>query len=284
MRIGFLHSIIRTDEKLLIEAFGDMPDVELTMLDTRTLQFEPTAERSCLDAVFARDVSHSRNLCALRLYEAAGAPCVNRAEVVETCGDKLQTSLALIGAGIPHPELRVAFSPEAALEAMEAMGYPVVLKPLIGSWGRMVAKINDRDAAEAVLEHKTSLGGWQHGVFYIQQYVEKYGRDLRAFVVGDECVAAIYRTSSHWKTNTARGAAASACPVTPEIAELSLRAARAVGGGVLAVDLFETVNGLQVNEVNDTMEFKNSVGVTGVDIHRLTAAFVVGAARELAYA
>ena len=146
------------------------------------------------------------------------------------------------------------------------MGYPVVLKPAVGSWGRLLAKVNDRDAAEALLEHKTTLGSYQHGIFYIQEYVDKRGRDIRAFVVGDECVAAIYRTSPHWITNTARGGAASNCPVTPELAELTARAARAVGGGVVALDVFETGGGLVVNEVNDTMEFKNSVAPTGVDI------------------
>jgi [lysine-biosynthesis-protein LysW]--L-2-aminoadipate ligase len=141
-----------------------------------------------------------------------------------------------------------------------------VLKPDVGSWGRLVTKINDRDAAEAVVEHRSVLGTSQHTVFYIQEYVEKPDRDIRAFVVGDRCVAAIYRTSDHWITNTARGGSVSNCPITHELADASVGAARAVGGGVVAVDLLEGPNGLLVNEVNHTMEFKNSVEPTGVDI------------------
>jgi [lysine-biosynthesis-protein LysW]--L-2-aminoadipate ligase len=167
---------------------------------------------------------------------------------------------------VPQPELRVAFTEESALEAIEQLGYPVVLKPAVGSWGRLLSKVNDRDAAESILEHKTILGSYHHSVFYVQKYIDKKGRDIRSFVVGDECVAAIYRTSDHWITNTARGATASDCPVTDEIAEISLRAATAVGGGVLAVDLFETTQGLLVNEVNYTMEFRNSIATTGVNI------------------
>jgi [lysine-biosynthesis-protein LysW]--L-2-aminoadipate ligase len=143
----------------------------------------------------------------------------------------------------------------------------VVLKPLFGSWGRLLARINDRDAAEAVLEHKKTLGDYTHGVFYIQEYVDKPGRDIRTFVVGGETIAAIYRLSPHWITNTARGGEAINCPVTPEIDDLSRAAAEAVGGGILAVDLLEDTDGrLLVSEVNHTPEFRNSIDTTGVDI------------------
>ena len=129
--------------------------------------------------------------------------------------------------------------PKSALEAIEAFGYPVVVKPVVGSWGRLLAKVNDRDAAEAVLEHKSTLGSAQHPVFYIQEYIEKPGRDIRAIVIGDRVLTAMYRKSEHWITNTARGGEGELCPITPEIEDLCLRAAKSVGGGVLAVDLVE---------------------------------------------
>ena len=137
-----------------------------------------------------------------------------------------------------------------------------------------------RDAAETVLEHKTVLGSYHHSIFYIQQYIEKQGRDIRSFVVGNECIAAIYRTSEHWITNTARGAEASKCEVTNEVAEISLAAANAVGGGIVAVDLFESDDGLMVNEVNYTMEFRNSIDTTGVNIPDVVAAYVIDRARQ----
>ena len=158
------------------------------------------------------------------------------------------------------------------------MGYPVVIKPAVGSWGRLIAKINDRDAAEALLEHKTILGSYHHAIFYIQKYIPKKGRDIRSFVVGDQCIAAIYRTSDHWITNTARGGIPSNCPVTEEIAAISRQAAQAVGGGILAIDIFETDQGLLVNEVNYTMEFKNSIAPTGVNIPAKIAEYVISQA------
>jgi [lysine-biosynthesis-protein LysW]--L-2-aminoadipate ligase len=195
--------------------------------------------------------------------------------VALVCGDKLLTSKALSEHDVPQPEVRIAFTESSALQAIESMGYPVVIKPAVGSWGRLIAKINDRDSAEALLEHKTILGSYHHSIFYLQKYVEKNERDIRSFVIGNKCIAAIYRESPHWITNTARGGKAINCPVTTEIAEISLRAAEAVGGGVLAIDLFENGNGLLVNEVNYTMEFKNSIDTTSVNIPEHIVQYVI---------
>lgn len=278
IHVGFLHSLVRKEEKLLLTEFGKRANVNLVMLDDRSLQFD-LHTKPAADVIVERSINHSRALHALRLYQSLGIPCVNNYQVSLTCGDKILTSVALREHGVPQPDLRIAFTEESALVAIEDLGYPVVLKPAVGSWGRLLSKINDRDAAETVLEHKTVLGSYHHSIFFIQKYVPKQGRDIRAFVVGDECIAAIYRSSDHWITNTARGAHASNCPVTPELADICLRAARAVGGGVVAVDLFESDRGLLVNEVNYTMEFRNSIDTTGVNIPDRVIDYVLTQAR-----
>lgn len=265
MRVGFLHSLIRPEEKLLIKELRSRAGVETVLIDDRKLIFD-LREKPEIDIVLERCINHSRAMHALRLFEGVGVPCINRYEVARRCGDKILTAAALEEHGVAQPPLRVAFTEDSALRAIEELGYPVVLKPAVGSWGRLLSKVNDREAAETILEHKSILGSYHHSIFFIQKYVEKNGRDIRSFVVGDECIAAIYRSSEHWITNTARGAKASGCPVTAEIADVSLRAARAVGGGILAIDLFETDEGLLVNEINYTMEFRNSIDTTGVDI------------------
>lgn len=280
MRVGLLHSLVRQEERYLIEKLRARPNVELVPIDDRELSFTLGRDRFDYDVVLERCINHSRALHALRLFESAGVRCVNTYRVATICGDKLLTSVALAEAGVPQPEVRVAFTAESALRALDEMGYPVVLKPAVGSWGRLLSKVNDRDAAEAILEHKTVLGSYHHSIFYMQKYVKKArGRDIRSFVVGDECIAAIYRTSEHWITNTARGGKASNCPVSDELRELSLRAARAVGGGVVAIDLFETSDGILVNEVNYTMEFRNSISVTGVDIPERVVEYTLGVAK-----
>lgn len=279
IRVGFLHSLMRKDEKMLLEAMARRSDLVAVPVDDRSVTFNIGRDRFDFDVVLERSINHSRALHAIRLYESAGIRCVNKGQVAHVCGDKLLTSIALAEHGVPQPEVRVAFTEESALEAIESMGYPVVLKPAVGSWGRLLSKVNDRDAAESILEHKTVLGSYHHSVFYIQKFVEKRGRDVRAFVIGDECIAAIHRTSPHWITNTARGGVATRCPVTRELSDLAVGAARAVGGGVVAVDVFETADGLMANEVNYTMEFKNSVDVTGVDIPGRIVDYVAQVAR-----
>ena len=279
MRVGFLHSLIRKDEKLLIEEFKKRKGVDLIMIDDRKQIFHLGEKRVDVDVIVERSINHSRAMHAIILFENNGITCVNRSEVALTCGDKLLTSKALSANNVPQPDVSIAFTEESAIQAIEEMGYPVVIKPAVGSWGRLLAKINDRDAAEALLEHKAILGSYHHSIFYIQKYVDKKGRDIRSFVVGDECIAAIYRSSEHWITNTARGAKASKCEVTDEIRDLSLRAAKAVGGGVVAIDLFETNDGLSVNEVNYTMEFKNSIETTGVNIPAHIVDYVIAKGR-----
>jgi [lysine-biosynthesis-protein LysW]--L-2-aminoadipate ligase len=265
-KVGLLCSRIRVEEKLLIQEL-EKRAVDFDILDDRKLVLEIHQNGWDYDVILERCINHSRALYALRIFDDWGIPTVNTYEVADTCGNKLLTTSALVRAGVPSPRTVVAFTPGSALEAIERMGYPVVLKPGVGSWGRLLSKVNDREAAEAILEHKQVLGSYHHSIYYIQEYVEKHGRDIRAFVVGDETICAIYRTSPHWITNTARGGKATNCPVTPEINELCLRGARAVGGGVVALDLFEDdERGLLVNEINYTMEFRNSIDTTGVDI------------------
>ena len=266
-RIAVVYDRLRPEEKMLFEAF-ERQGVAFDKLYAPQLvcDFSAMSELPQYGVVLERCVSQTRGLAVSRIFTALGARVLNAPGVIEVCGDKLATNAALTRAGVPTPRTGVAFGTESAVALAERFGYPVVLKPTVGSWGRMVSKLNDQDALEAVLEHKETLGGPQHKVFYLQEFVHKPGRDIRAFVVGGEVVAAIYRTSAHWVTNTARGAVATNCPLYGELVHTALAAAAAVGGGVVAVDLLESERGLLVVEVNHTMEFRNSVGATGVDI------------------
>jgi len=267
MKVGVLFSRVRVEEKALFAAL-QARRVDVERLDVRDVSVNVgSPELSQCDAVLCRCLSHTHSYYLTRWLESIGVPVVSPHHTVAVCGDKLLTSTALREAGVPMPRTVVAFTPETALAAMDEMGYPVVLKPLLGSWGRLLARVNDRDAAEALLEHKVTLGGYEHSVFYIQEYMNKPGRDIRTLVVGDEVIYAIYRYSDHWITNTARGGDARPCPLTAEVVGLSLAAARAVGGGIVAVDLLEGSDGrLVVNEVNHTPEFHGAMEVTHIDI------------------
>lgn len=280
MRIGLLHSRIRIEEKLLLQEFQSL-GAEVQSIDVRNIELSLDRPQTWqpFEIVFDRCLSHSQSLTIATVLKAWGIPCVNDATVNRICGNKIEMSAVLTEKQIPTIPTHVAVSPEAALNIIETIGYPAVLKPPVGSWGRLLAKVNDRDAAEAILEHKSTLGSVSHGLYYIQPFIDKGGADIRTFVIGDETICGIVRKSDHWITNTARGATAEACTITDEIADLSVKAAHAVGGGMLAIDLFRTRDGrLIVNEINASMEFRNSSEPTGVNIPNRMARYVMAQA------
>ena len=274
IKVGFLYTRLRVEEKYLLEELEKRENVEVVRISDSHQFFDISNIPEKVDVLFERSVSYSRGLYISKIYEANGIKVVNDPQVAERCGDKYVTSQLLVRNGIPTPRVLIAFDEESALAAVEAVGYPAVLKPVVGSWGRLLAKVDNRHMAEALIEHKATLGV-NHQVFYVQEYINKPGRDIRAFVVGEEPIGAIYRSSENWITNTARGGVATNCPLTPELSDICRNTAKAIGGGLLAIDVFETDNGLTVNEVNHTMEFRNSITTTGVNIPALMVDYVL---------
>ena len=279
VKLAVLLSRVRQDEKLIFDALTRR-GVEFEKVDDRELVFDltdPAATTSGLtastskvvgrfDSVLLRSVSQTRAQTAAAILAAAGTKPGNSPATLATCNDKILTTIALVQAGLPSPRTLVSFDPESALKAVEDIGYPAVLKPPTGSWGRLLSRVNDRDAAEAVVEHKDTLGSYVHSIYYVQEHVAKPGRDIRIIVIGGRAVAGMYRYSEHWVTNAARGGHGVNCPVDGDIGRLAEKAAAAVGGGAVAVDIFESPRGLLVNEVNATMEFKECTAASGADI------------------
>ena len=280
MRIAMTYTRLRTEERMLLDAFENI-GVDSTPVDIRKTVFDPMdqGEWSAYDAVIDRSLSLTNTLNSVRILEGYGMRCINPLNAILTCSDKLATTIALSNADIPTPRVRVATNAQSGLEAVEQLGYPAVIKPTVGSWGRLVARMNDQDAAEAILEHRETLGSASQNVFYIQEHIDKPGRDIRVFVVGGQPIAAIARSSAHWVTNTARGATAQGIELTDELRDLSIRAVMATGADIAAVDLLECpAQGLLVNELNHSMEFRNSIETTGVNI----AEYVARHAAEIA--
>jgi len=274
MKVGILYSRIRRDEKLLLGELRDRGH-EVTKVDVRKQRFniaDPPEALVDVDILVDRCLATSRSLYATQFAEAYGIPVVNGAGTAEVCANKVKNSLALQKAGVPTPNTDVAFTKDAALESIEAFGYPCVLKPVIGSWGRLMAKIESRSAAEAILEHKETLGHYEHKVFYVQEFVDKPGRDMRVVAVDGEPIAGMVRSSDHWLTNAAKGAETAEVETTDEMRDLVETASDAVGGGLLGIDLMETgvesgePSDLTVHEVNHTVEFKALNEVTDVDV------------------
>ncbi|MFC6827077.1 lysine biosynthesis protein LysX [Halopelagius fulvigenes] len=268
MKVGLLYSRIRRDEKLLLSELRERGH-EVAKIDVRKEQFnisEPPAAFEDVDIVVDRCLATSRSLYITQFLDAYDVPVVNSSETADVCADKVKNSLALEQAGVPTPNTEVAFTVDSAMETIEKFGYPCVLKPVVGSWGRLMAKVDSESAAEAILEHKATLGHYQHKVFYVQEFVEKPGRDIRVLAVDGEPVAAMTRSSDHWLTNAAKGGEVEAFELDDRALELVERASDAVGGGLLGVDLMETGDDYTVHEVNHTVEFKALNEAVDVDV------------------
>jgi [lysine-biosynthesis-protein LysW]--L-2-aminoadipate ligase len=266
-----LYDQLRWEEKSLIEA-AKKKDIELEVINCRENSIELDEDKSNYrdDIILQRCVSYYNNLHSTAAFEGLGAKVINSLHTAIMCGNKLFTHMELLKSDIAIPKAFCAFSNQSAMSILNKNGYPKVIKPVVGSWGRMIALLKDKEAAEAVIEDREHMYPLYH-VFYFEEFVKRPPRDIRSIVVGDRVVAAIYRYSgdNEWKTNMALGGKAEACKVTNEMEELCLKAAKTMKGEILGVDLMESDNGLLVHEVNNTTEFKNTVRVTGVDIPSL---------------
>lgn len=286
-RVAMLVTRMRTEEKRLQAALVAR-GAAVEPLPDHTLVFDPHADASGqYDAVLDRSLHLSRSRYATTLFQAAGVPTVNTPAVINLCSNKLRQSTVLHEAGVPVPKIRIAFAPTAAVAAMETIGYPVVLKPIIGTGGQLVSLIEDREAAEAVLEHKATLGSAHHEVFYIEEYVPKPGRDLRAIVVGGQVISVEARSGGGWRIGTNRHLTVAPVATPPEIYDVAMRASRAIAGyvgGVIAVDIMEhPERGPLVGEVNYAVDFTETEKATGTDIAGAIADYVLSAARRGAH-
>ncbi len=275
MKIGILYSRLRKDENLIIQEL-EKRNHQVINIDDKEIFFalEKVDKKSFgVDLVLERCVSHSRAAYSLKILNEHDIPTINSYYTADICGSKFLVTEALLSQHIPTPPVSIAFNRTQALKAIERMGYPVVLKPAIGSWGTLLAKINDLDAAQAILAHKKVLGSFHHAIYYIQKYIPKPNRDIRVFVVGNQVIAAIYRKAEFWITHLDHGATIEPCSLTDELKKIALKSAQAVQGEIVAVDIAEDLQGkLWVLEVDYTVEYTKYAPV--VDENVMTKAIV----------
>jgi [lysine-biosynthesis-protein LysW]--L-2-aminoadipate ligase len=269
-KICIVFDRLRTEEKLLQKNAEEL-GYETSMIDAKITSFDTDSKPENFkfgDVVLERCVSYYRGLHFTACLEFMDIPVINKFDVANTCGNKMITSLLLKKNNIPTPKTYFSFSAEAALENFENVGYPLVIKPIIGSWGRSVMPVKDKDTAEAVIENRKVTDGPQDRIYYLQEMIDRPPRDIRVITIGDQAVSAMYRKSSGgFKTNIALGADPELCEITKEIEDLCEKTSKAVGGGILGIDLMEDKKrGLVVHEVNNTVEFKGLVKVSKKNI------------------
>ena len=276
--LSILYDNIRWEEKALYEA-AKKRGIKVNNINCKDLSIGLNNERESSPylnkVIIQRCVSYFKSVHATAALEGLGAHIINSLRTATVCGNKLFAHMELQKAGIKTPNAFSAFSEESAIAALDNLGYPAVIKPTIGSWGRLIALLRDREAANAVIEDREHMFPL-YQVYYFEELVSRPPRDIRAIVIGDTVVAAIYRYSGpgEWKTNMALGGHAETCPLTNELEDICIKATKAVEGQIVGVDLMESrEHGLIVHEINNTTEFRNTVRVTGVDIPGLMVDF-----------
>ncbi|MDE1839171.1 MAG: lysine biosynthesis protein LysX [Thaumarchaeota archaeon] len=274
--LSILYDTIRWEEKALFDAAKEKC-INAKMVDCKNLSINLDKSKEDHGIVIQRCVSYYRSLHSTAAFEGKGVNVINSLNTSIFAGNKLFTHMLLLKKGVPTPFSAVAFSQESALDLLDKRGYPMVIKPTVGSWGRMIAMIKDKESAEAIIESRESMYPI-YQVYYLEEFVNRPPRDIRAIVIGDRVVAAIYRYSGEdqWKTNMALGGRAEELKVTKELEDICIKAKEAVQGQIVGVDLMESKeNGLVVHEVNNTTEYKNTVRVTGVNIPAMMIDYAV---------
>lgn len=266
MKIGILCSKIRLEEKMLFQEFSKR-NYELIQINPNELSINGGKDEfGNIDLLLNREIAQIRAELILELAEKAGIRTLNSAPSTRLCNNKAMTTSILKEAGIPVPNTVITFSADEALKAAEYLKYPLVIKPIWGSWGRLLSKADTPEALETILEHKQALNSPYHSIFYLQEYIEKPDRDIRIFVIGGKAVAGMYRVSEHWLTNTAKGAVPQILDLNKEINDIVHKTVKTLGVEIAGVDLVESGNGYLVLEVNATPEFHGLMEVANVNI------------------
>lgn len=278
-KIGLLCSRIRLEEKLIIESFKKRK-IEFKLLDPRLMAL--TGKKSSIDflkLVFNREISQTRAELILEYFNKSGIRTINSGDATRLCNNKALCTWELQNAQIPVPKTIVVFSKDEAIKQAKKIGYPLVAKPIIGSWGRLLAKIENENTLETILEHKEALNSPYHSFFYLQEYIKKPGRDIRVLIIGKEPVAAMYRQSKHWITNTAKGAVPKKLKLNDDLINLTKKVVDVLKTDIAGIDIVETDSGYKVLEVNSSVEFHGLQSVSNINIADKMVNYLLNAAQ-----
>lgn len=283
-RVCIVFDRLRVEEKMLKKEASELGH-DVIMLDAKITQINTDSKKEDFDlgdVVLERCVSYFRGLHFTASLEFMDIPVLNKFDVASVCGNKMFMTLLLKKNNIKTPKTYFSFSSQSASENLEKVGYPLVIKPIIGSWGRGVMPIRDKDTMEAISEIRDITDSPHDRIYYLQELINRPPRDIRVITVGDEPIAAMYRKSSgKFKTNIALGADPEICEITKEMEDIASKASKAMGGGILGVDIMEDEKrGLVVHEVNNTVEFKGLARVAKRNIPKEMIEFALNYSKK----
>ena len=283
VKLDILFDKLRFEEKALYNT-AIKKGFDVKLIDSRNIIIDTddldSNEFEFGDVLLQRSISHFRGQFLTYCLELCGYNVINSSRIGEICGNKLLTSMILKKNDIPTPKSYFSFNSDSAFNFISTIDLeqnPLVFKPVIGSWGRGVFPVRNKEIGKIIVEMRQESTSPFSSIFYFQELIHRPPRDIRCIVVGEKLIAAVYRYSSddEWRTNVAKGGKAELIEVTSELEELALKAARAVGAGVLGIDMMEDEKrGLVVHEINNTVEFRGASLATGIDIADMIIEYV----------
>lgn len=275
IKLDILFDKLRFEEKALYDT-AIKKGLDVRLIDSKALIVDTNdlknSEKNYGDILLQRSISHFRGQFLTLCLELLGYNVINSSRIGEICGNKLLTSMILKKNNIPTPRSFFSFDPDTAINAINENDFthnPLVFKPVIGSWGRGVFPIRNKEIGKIVVEMRQESSSPFSNIYYFQDLVNRPPRDIRCIMVGDKLVTAVYRYSSEneWRTNVAKGGKAEPIEITSELEELAVKTSKAIGKGILGIDMMEDKqNGLLVHEVNNTVEFKGASSASGINI------------------
>ncbi|KPV47190.1 MULTISPECIES: RimK family alpha-L-glutamate ligase [Acidiplasma] len=260
--ISIIYDYINWEEKQIIKKLQE-ENIEYNIINAKDEPLNITGKNSKIgDVAFIRCVSHRRSLYYSAILENQGIRTINSFNIFNITGNKIITSAYLYKNNIPTPESTVSFSKDAAIGVCNSYGYPVVFKPASGSWGRMVSLIKNDNMAETIFSMNDMVN--ESGVYYIQRYVERPPRDIRAILINHDISAAVYRYSNDgWKTNLYLGGKVEKAALSDYDREIIIKASEIFDAGVIGIDAMESPDGIKIHEINGRVEFKGASRVYG---------------------
>ncbi|HXT84331.1 MAG TPA: lysine biosynthesis protein LysX [Verrucomicrobiae bacterium] len=275
VKLGIFFDKLRFEERSLYET-AIKNGIETNLIDSKSVILNTdnivSNDLDYGDIILQRSISHFRGQLLTSCLELLGYKVINNSKIGEICGNKLLTSMILKKNNIPTPKSFFSFSSDSALEILNDQDIeknPLVFKPIIGSWGRGVFPVRNKEIGKIIIEMRQESTSPFSNIYYFQELIRRPPRDIRCIVIGDEVVAAIYRYASddEWRTNVSRGGKAEMIKITSELEGVAIKAAKAVGTGILGIDLMEDDKyGLLVHEINNTVEFRGASSATGMNI------------------
>ena len=283
VKLDILFDKLRFEEKALYNT-AIKKGIDVRLIDSRNILINTddldSNELGFADVLLQRSISHFRGQFLTYCLELCGYNVINNSRIGEICGNKLLTSMILKKNNIPTPKSYFSFNSDSAFNFINTIDLeqnPLVFKPVIGSWGRGVFPVRNKEIGKIIVEMRQESTSPFSSIFYFQELIHRPPRDIRCIVVGEKLIAAVYRYSSddEWRTNVARGGKVELIESTSELEELALKAAKAVGTGVLGIDMMEDQKrGLVVHEINNTVEFRGASLATGIDVADMIVEYV----------